>query len=125
MRTHHRAFILAGFLAGLPAFGQGAGTSPRPQPPPAASGQEELSCPCPMMQGRGMQGRGVGPTGEGCPMSGLADVTVEETPDGATLRFTAKDPGRVADVQRMAQRMERCMSAGGAQGQGATPSQRP
>ena len=41
-----------------------------------------------------------------CPMHGMADVKVEQTPTGAVLRLTAKDPAQVSEVQRMAQRME-------------------
>jgi hypothetical protein len=41
-------------------------------------------------------------------MSELADVSVEQTADGAVLRLTAKDPNRVEQVQRMAQMMGNC-----------------
>jgi hypothetical protein len=46
-----------------------------------------------------------------CPMKEMANITVEQTPTGAVMRFTAKDPSQVAQVQRMAQMMEHCMGA--------------
>jgi hypothetical protein len=45
-------------------------------------------------------------------MGDLADVSVEQTADGAVLRLTAKDPSQVEQVQRMAQRMGSCTGAG-------------
>jgi TusA-related sulfurtransferase len=45
-------------------------------------------------------------------MSELADVSVEQTADGAVLRLTAKDPNQVEQVQRMAQMMGNCTGAG-------------
>src|SRR5262245_25254989 len=52
-------------------------------------------------------------TGAGCPMHGMssiADAKVEETPQGAVLRLTAKRPEDVAKVREAAQRMIGCMS---------------
>lgn len=67
----------------------------------------------------------MGGAGMNCPMHGMADVKVEQTPTGAVLRLTSKNPGQVEDVQRMAQGMQRCMSGSGApqQGQSSTPGQ--
>jgi hypothetical protein len=44
-----------------------------------------------------------------------ANVTVEETDDGAIIRLRAKDPSQVAAVQPHAQAMSSCMG-------GAPPS---
>jgi hypothetical protein len=57
------------------------------------------------------QGSGGG-SGGNCPMSDIADVSVEQTADGAVLRLTAKDPNQVQQVQRMAQMMGNCTGAG-------------
>ncbi len=123
MKPHHRAFIIAGLITGLPAFSQGASQAPAPQPQQGTASQQGTDCTCPMMgEGGMMHGGGMhGQAGMSCPMSGMADVAVEQTPSGAVLRFTAKDPAKVADVQRMAQMMERCMSARGAQQAPAAP----
>ena len=116
MKPHHRAFIVAGLIAGLPAFGQGASKPAAPQPQQGTASQQGMDCSCPMMgQEGGMHGHGMhGKAGQGCPMSGMADVAVEQTPTGAILRLTAKDPAKVADVQRMAQMMEHCMGGAAA-----------
>ena len=44
-------------------------------------------------------------------MSG-ADVTVQNTKDGATIRMRAKSKDQVRHVQHMAQMMKSCMSGG-------------
>ncbi|WP_395853725.1 hypothetical protein [Cystobacter fuscus] len=41
-------------------------------------------------------------------MSEIANVSVEQTSDGAVVRLTAKDPSQVEQVQRMAQMMGNC-----------------
>ncbi|GMU06569.1 hypothetical protein ASNO1_28220 [Corallococcus caeni] len=75
------------------------------------------------MMGSGMMGHGMGGAGMNCPMRGMADVKVEQTPTGALLRLTAKNPGQVEEVQRMAEGMQRCMSGSGTprQGQPSSP----
>ena len=51
------------------------------------------------------------PTSEKCgQITGQADVSVEKTQDGAILRMKAKDPGQVAQVQEMAQKLQTCIS---------------
>lgn len=75
------------------------------------------------MGGGGMMGGEGGRGGMSCPMRGMAEVDVEQTPTGAVLRLTAKDPSQTAQVQRMAQMMERCME-GGQQAQPAPAQQR-
>ncbi len=50
-----------------------------------------------------------------CSQMSSSDVTVEDTPDGAVLRFKAKDRADVPRVRRMAHMMENCMESGGAQ----------
>lgn len=120
MKPRHRAFIIAGLFAALPAFGQGTEQPPATQPPQDTTSQQDAGCPCLMMGqgGGGMgygRGMGMGSRGMGsCPMANLAHVTVEETSEGAILQFTAKGPGDVAEVQRMARMMESCMNARGA-----------
>jgi hypothetical protein len=72
-------------------------------------------CQCgPMMGGGGPRGAGMGP-GCGAMIRRTANVTVEETDDGAIIRLRAKDPSQVAAVQRHAQAMSSCMG-------GAPPS---
>ncbi|TNV59018.1 hypothetical protein FH620_27160 [Corallococcus exiguus] len=60
----------------------------------------------------------MGGAGMHCPMHGMADVKVEQTRTGALLRLTAKNPGQVEEVQRMAEGMQRCMSGSGTPQQG-------
>jgi hypothetical protein len=43
-------------------------------------------------------------------MMGGADVTVQNTKDGATIRLRAKSKDQVQHVQHMAQMMKSCMS---------------
>ncbi|GEL73381.1 hypothetical protein [Myxococcus virescens] len=57
-------------------------------------------------------------------MRGMADVQMEQTQEGATLHFTAKNPSQVEDVQRMVEGMQRCMSGSGASQQGHPASPR-
>ena len=67
---------------------------------------------CPMMKGQqgGMMGGGMGGAGM-CPMAGSqAQVTAENTSNGAVLRLTAKNQADVAKVQQMAQRMSQHMN---------------
>jgi hypothetical protein len=68
------------------------------------------------MGGGGMQGgmmrHDMGGAGMSCPMAGMADVKVEQTPTGAILRFTAKSPDQVSKVQQHARMMESCMGGG-------------
>ncbi|WP_375744471.1 hypothetical protein NR800_06570 [Corallococcus interemptor] len=108
--------VTTGLLFGPLAGAQGTPTPGRPTNAPA---QQQTGCPC------GMMGHGMGGAGMSCPMRGKADVKVEQTPTGAVLRLTAKDPGQVDDVQRMAERMQRCMSGSGTpqQGQPSSPGQ--
>ncbi|WP_375754370.1 hypothetical protein [Corallococcus exercitus] len=100
----------AGLLTGPLAAAQGT-SAQKPATPSLAtpSAQSQAGCPCWMMGG------GMGGAGMSYPMHGMADVKVEQTPTGAVLRLTAKDPAKVSEVQRMAQRMEGCMSWSGAQ----------
>lgn len=63
------------------------------------------------MQG-GMMSHDMGGAGMSCPMAGMADVKVEQTPTGAILRLTAKSPDQVSKVQQHARMMENCMSGG-------------
>lgn len=46
-------------------------------------------------------------------MMGGADVTVQNTNDGATIRLRAKSKDQVQQVQQAAQMMKNCMSRGG------------
>jgi len=88
---------------------------PAPSSPAPPSSGAQTACPCcKMMQHQeAMGGRGMmGPEHAGqCPMMGQATVTIERTPNGAILRFTAKDPANVATVQQQAEMMSRCMGA--------------
>ncbi|HEY3444723.1 MAG TPA: hypothetical protein VGK67_00100 [Myxococcales bacterium] len=43
-------------------------------------------------------------------MSQMANVTVQDTPQGAIVRFDAKNPSQVNDIRGMAQRMSSCMN---------------
>jgi hypothetical protein len=45
----------------------------------------------------------------GGPMMGQANVTVENTSGGAVIRFTARDPSQVQNIQQRAQMMASCM----------------
>lgn len=60
----------------------------------------------------GKMGHHMGGAGMHCPMAGMADVKVEQTPTGAILRLTAKSPDQVAEVQQHAQMMASCMGGG-------------
>ncbi len=99
------------------------GGSPNQAQPP--------SCPCPGHKAQGMgagAGAGMGAAGAspgstpmmpggGCGamaqmhLSRMANVTVQDTPQGAIVRFDAKDPSQVAAIQGMAQQMSSCMAA--------------
>ncbi len=73
----------------------------------AASPDEPASGSCPCMGG------GTGGMGSGmmCGQMGqMANVAVENTSNGAVVRFSSKDPDRVEAVRQMAQRMGNCMS---------------
>lgn len=48
-------------------------------------------------------------------MMGDADVTVQNTKDGATMKMRAKSKDQVQRVQQMARMMKSCMSGGGEQ----------
>lgn len=115
-RRGYTMVIAAGLLAAPLALAQGSAQQPGRGP---RGGGQQGQCPCQVMM---EQGRGTGGAGMGCPMRGLADVQYEQTPDGAILRLTARDPEQIDDVQRMAQMMERCMS-GSPQAQPGTPGQ--
>lgn len=115
-RRGYGMVIAAGLLAAPLALAQGSAQQPGRGP---RAGAQQGQCPCPMMQqGSGTGGAGMG----GCPMRGMADVEYEQTPEGAILRLTAKDPEQIDDVQRMARMMERCMG-GGSQSQPGAPGQ--
>lgn len=65
--------------------------------------------------------------GEGeCPMlsAGAADVSVENTKSGAVIRLSAKDPKRVADLQRAAASIAEHINAHAATG-APRPAARP
>ncbi|NOK19720.1 hypothetical protein [Corallococcus carmarthensis] len=116
--------ITTGLLFGPLAGAQDTHQTPSPERQTNAPAQQQSGCPCGMM-GSGMMGHGMGGAGMSCPMHGMADVKVEQTQTGAILRLTAKNPGQVAEVQRMAEGMQRCMSASGTpqQGQPSSPGQ--
>ncbi len=91
-------------LASAPALG--AQPSAPVNPPPGG-------CPC-GMAGPGMQGSmgGGGMMRGMCVQMGqMANVSVENTPSGAIVRFDAKDPSQLNSVRQMAQRMSQCMGA--------------
>lgn len=103
--------LALGVLAALAlASGPALGAQPSAQTNPPPGG-----CPCgmgsPGAQGGGMgYGRGMmhGMCGQ---MGQMANITVENTPGGAAVRFDAKDPSQRDSVRQMAQRMSQCMSA--------------
>ncbi|QAT84942.1 hypothetical protein EJ065_3380 [Corallococcus coralloides] len=111
--------ITTGLLFGPLAGAQGTGQAPDPERQTNAPAQQQASCPC------GMMGHGMGGAGMSCPMRGMADVKVEQTRTGALLRLDAKNPDQVSEVQRMAEKMQRCMSGSGTpqQGQPSSPGQ--
>lgn len=96
--------ITTGLLIGPLAGAQGTSQTPNTERPTNAPAQQPSGCSC------GMMGHATGGAGMHCPMHGMADVKVEDTPTGAILRLTAKNPNQVDEVQRMAQGMQRCMS---------------
>lgn len=112
--------LLSSLVAAQETSSQGAASSQA-----APSAQPQAGCCCGMMGGGmgGMMGQDMGGAGMACPMHGMANVQVEQTPTGAVLRLTAKNPAQVSEVQRMAQMMENCMSGSGAQQ--SPPSARP
>ncbi|WP_140797070.1 hypothetical protein [Myxococcus xanthus] len=116
--------VTTGLLIGTLAEAQGTSQPPSAGRQADDSTRQQPSCACGMM-GSGMMGQGMGGAGMNCPMRGMADVQMEQTQEGATLHLTAKNPSQVEDVQRMAERMQRCMSGSGApqQGQPASPRQ--
>lgn len=89
------AAMLGGLVGAGNALAQGRG------PMPMGDG----GCPCGMMGGGP---RGAGP-GCGAMIRRSANVTVEETDDGAIVRLRAKDPAQVSTVQRHAHMMATCM----------------
>jgi hypothetical protein len=81
-------------------------------PPDSAGKTTADRCPCEMANGAGGMQPGMG----GGPMSGMcgrmgqmADVTVENTPNGAAVHLNAKDSSQLEAVRQMAQRTGRCM----------------
>jgi hypothetical protein len=108
--------ITTGLLFGTITGAQGTSQTPDMARQTNAPAQPQSGCSC------GMMGHGMGGAGMHCPMHGMADVKVEETPTGAVLRLTAKNPGQVSEVQRMAEGMQRCMSGSGTPPQGQPPS---
>ena len=63
----------------------------------------------------GMMGGGM-MSGMSCSqMMGNADVTVQNTKDGAVIKMRAKSKDQVQRVQGMARMMKNCMSGGGEQ----------
>ncbi|HEX5748841.1 MAG TPA: hypothetical protein VFZ09_21550 [Archangium sp.] len=109
--------ITTGLLIGPLAGAQGTGQAPDPR----TDAQQHPCCPHGMMGG-GRMGPGMGGAGMSCPLRAMADVKVEQTPTGAVLRFTAKDPAQVAEVQSMVQGMLHCMSGSGTGQQGQQPA---
>ena len=63
-----------------------------------------------MMGGRGMDGMMQGGMMSCSQMMGGADVTVQNTKDGATIHMRAKSKDQVQHVQQMARMMKNCMS---------------
>jgi hypothetical protein len=82
-------------LCGSGAFAQ---TQPPSQPPPPPAP------PTQRMHGGMMHHQMM--CGE---MASQADITVENTKEGAIIRFKAKDPAQVGRVQQLAQMMQDCM----------------
>ncbi len=114
-RTVRSLLAAAALAVGGVAFAQPFGT--QPSSPPQGSQQ----CPCMggsggMMGGMGggmMQGQGQGMMG-GCPshrLSQIANMQVEQTNQGAVVRFTAKDPSQVNEVHSLAQSLGSCACA--------------
>ena len=81
------------------------------------------ACSCPGVQGQAGMGMGAnaGANTGTMPMHGMcgrsqmqlgqmANVTVQDTPQGAIVRFDAKDPAQVSNIRGMAQRMSSCMN---------------
>lgn len=146
MKLNHAFLIAAGLLSTPMALAQDKAPASKSAPAKKAAPEDKAQgqmCPCcgKMMGGKGQmmggggghmqhgdgkmmgEGHGMGDSGGGCgPMRAMADVKVEQTPQGAVLRLTAKDAAQVAQVQEHARMMERCMGGGAA---GAQPAKGP
>jgi hypothetical protein len=89
-----------------PARGEGAGDHRHGPMMGGPKKQHGMHGDC--MQGDGMHGdcmHGKGMDSGECPMMGLAgtaQLRVENTKDGVLLRWSAKDPSKVQEVQRLA-----------------------
>ena len=74
----------------------------------AGAGQQACPCPdCPANQQQGMRGgmgmgTGMGPMGFGARLGELANVTVEDTNEGAVIRLNAQNPEQVEEVRALA-----------------------
>jgi hypothetical protein len=101
-------FAFAVSFAGLAARSQDAGESQGSmQGMPMGDGGTMGG----MMADGGMMAGGRMMGGMSCSqMMGGADVTVQNTKDGATIRMRAKSKDQVQHVQHMAQMMKSCMS---------------
>jgi len=106
-------FAFALSLAALAAWSQDAGDSQGSMPGmPMGDGgmMGGMMADGGGMMGGGMMGGGM-MGGMSCSqMMGSADVTVQNTKDGATIRMRAKSKDQVQHVQHMAQMMKSCMS---------------
>jgi len=101
MKPNHRTLILTLAAAVATTLGTDALAQPdgvRPHHTPHHAQMKPENCP----HGACVHGARAG-DGE-CPMLpvGGASVTVENTKTGAVIRLAAKDPARVADLQRAA-----------------------
>jgi hypothetical protein len=101
MKPNQRTLILTLAAALAAAVGTDALAQPKGKHPhhgPHHGQMEPGDCP----HGACMHGARAG---EGdCPMLsiGAAEVTIENTKNGAVIRLAAKDPARIADLQRAA-----------------------
>jgi hypothetical protein len=103
MKANHRTLILALAAALAAALGAGALAQPKGAHPHHGHGPHHghmTPADCP--HGACMHGAAAGQGA--CPLLsvGAAQATVENTKNGAVIRVTAKDPARVADLQRAA-----------------------
>lgn len=94
----------------------------------AGTQQPACSCPnCPYRQQQGMRGgmmgQGAGPMRFGARLGELANVTVEDTNQGAVIRLDAQNPEQVAEVRALARAIASTWEAMGYQPQPAQPQQ--
>ncbi|MGI5862048.1 MAG: hypothetical protein ACOX6T_08310 [Myxococcales bacterium] len=93
-----------------------------PQPGVGGAGDQQQACPCPNCRmGPGMRGAMMmmGPMGFGPRLGQIADISVENTRDGAVIRFRAKEGQPADEVQSLARALGSHYEAMGVQMQQA------